>query len=161
MASRRTIVLLALAAFAVLAAILWIPWGTETRGVIAATPVPPPLFAYTPAPVKGGSTACLRTVTFDPQTQIGEIALATQGKPGPPLAITASAPGYRATAQIAAGYLDDNAARFELSRSPKDSVIGKFCIRNMGKQPVILNSTTEFRTNGRPTLYIDGQQQPM
>src|ERR1700741_3657628 len=102
MASRR-VVLIALAAFVLIAAVLWIPWATKDRVVTAATPVPPALFGYTPAPLKAGQTGCIQTVTFDSQTQIGEIALATNGKPGPALAITAKAPGgYSATSHVAA-----------------------------------------------------------
>src|SRR3954471_19695658 len=104
-------------ALAIVAGALWLPWATEERVVVAATPVPPPLFSITPAPLKGGSTACLQQVTFSPETQIGEIGVTTGGKPGPPLAITASARGYRASVRIGAGYRDDPAVRFPL-RAP-------------------------------------------
>jgi hypothetical protein len=157
MARRWT--LAALALLAVIAAVLWIPWAVKDRVVIAATPVPPPIFSITPAPLKGGSTACMQQVTFTPQTQIAEIGLTTGGKPGPPLAITATAPGYRATAKIAAGYHDDPAARFQITAPPRD-VIGQLCIKNTGRTAISLNGTNEFRTLGRPTLVVDGVQQP-
>src|SRR4051812_19107491 len=111
----RDVMLIALAAFVVVAAVLWIPWATKSRVVIASTPVPPALFGITPAPLKGGATGCMHSVTFDPQTQIGEIGFNTNGKPGPRLAITATAPGYRATSQIPAGHVNDPAARFEIA----------------------------------------------
>src|SRR3954451_4114869 len=115
-------------ALAVVALVLWLPWATKERVVVAATPVPPPLFGITPAPLKGGSTACMQQVTFSPETQIVEIGVTTGGKPGPPLAITASAHGYRASARIGAGYQDDPAVRFPL-RAPSGAVIGQLCIR--------------------------------
>jgi hypothetical protein len=149
----------ALAAFAVVAAALWIPWAMKDR-VVVSTPVPPPLFSITPAPVKAGSTACMQEVTFTPHTEIGEIGVATGGKPGPPLDITASAPGYKAGAKIAGGYGDDPSARFTIAAPPGD-VIGKLCIRNAGNTEVSLNGTNEFRTMGRPTLVIDGVNQPI
>src|SRR5215212_10406000 len=96
---RRTLLIWA-CAFAVIGAVLWLPWMTKERTVVAATPVPPPLFGITPAPLKGGSTACLQDVTFSPETQVAEIGVATGGKAGPPLEITAAAPGYNATARI-------------------------------------------------------------
>jgi hypothetical protein len=154
----RRVMLIALAAFVVVAAVLWIPWATKSRVVIASTPVPAPLFGITPAPLAGGATACMQGVTFDPQTEIGEIGFNTKGKPGPRLAITASAPGYRATSQIRAGDVNNPSARFEIA-APTKSVIGKLCIRNTGKQEISLNGTTEFRTMGRPVLYVNGQQQ--
>jgi hypothetical protein len=159
MPSRR-VMLIALAAFAVVAAVLWIPWATKDRVVVASTPVPPPLFGITPAPLKGGVTGCMQGVTFDPQTQIGEIGFDTKGKPGPRIAITATAPGYRATSQIPAGDVDDPSARFNIT-APDKAVIGKLCFRNTGKREISLNATTEFRTMGRPDLYVNGQQQPM
>ncbi|HVI36134.1 MAG TPA: hypothetical protein VM684_07885 [Gaiellales bacterium] len=145
---------------AIVAAALWLPWATKERVVVAATPVPPPLFGITPAPLKGGSTACMQQVTFSPETQIGEIGVATGGKPGPPLTITASAHGYHASARIGAGYQDDPAVRFPLL-APGGAVIGQLCIRNEGRSQISLNSTTEFRTQGRPSLLIDGTAQPM
>ena len=153
-------VLIGLGLYALAAAILWIPWATQERVITAATPVPPPMFAISPAPLKGGSTACLDQVTFDPRTRIGEIGLTTGGKPGPPLDITASAPGYRATAKIAAGYRDDPAARFTID-APPGPVLGTLCIRNAGRTTVSLNGTNEFRTMGRPALAIDNVHQPL
>jgi hypothetical protein len=150
----------ALASFAAIAAILWIPWATKDRVVIGSTPVPPALFSITPVPVKPGSTACLTDVTFSPATQIGEIGLTTGGKPGPPLDITATAPGYVAAARIPGGYPDDPSSRFNL-QAPPGPVIGTLCIRNSGTTTVKLNGTNEARTMGRPGLAVDGVQQPV
>lgn len=143
---------------AILAAILWIPWATKER-VVVSTPVPPPIFGVTPAPLKGGSTACQQNVTFTPHTDIGEIGLTTGGKPGPPLAITANARGYHVKSKIQGGYHDDPAARFSLA-APPGPVIGSICFHNTGRRSVSLNGTNEFRTMGRPTLVIDGVAQP-
>src|SRR5437764_11276946 len=96
----RRLTLGGLAIFAIVAALLWIPWDTAERVVIASTPVPPPLFGITPVPVKGASTACQQNVTFDRRTRVGEIGLTTGAKPGPPLKLVARAPGYHATAVI-------------------------------------------------------------
>ena len=160
MPSRR-VMLIALTATAVVAAALWIPWATKARTVIASTPVPPPLNNYTPAPLKGGQTGCMQTVTFSPATQVGEIALVTRGAAGrgPQLDITAKAPGYRAATEIGAGWVTDDTVRFNLA-TPLKPVIGDLCIHNTGKQTIVLNSTTEFRTMGRPQLVIAGQVQP-
>src|SRR3954452_17635980 len=125
--------------FAVIAAILWIPWATKERVVIGSTPVPPALFSITPAPIKPGGTACLTNVTFSPATEIGEIGLTTGKKPGPPLEITATGPhGYLATARIPGGYPDDPTSRFTI-QSPPRSEIGTLCIHNAGKTAVSLN----------------------
>src|SRR5436190_8473283 len=127
----RRWVLGGLAALTVIAAILWVPWATKKRVVIAPTPVPAPLFGVTPIPLKGGSTACQEQVTFTPQTQIGEIGLTTGGKPGPRLAITASARGYRAKSSLPAGYKDAPGAFFSIPAPARD-VIGRLCFKNTG-----------------------------
>jgi hypothetical protein len=148
-----------LALFAIAAAVLFIPWSTEKRTVVASTQVPPALFGITPAPLKPGQNACMQQVTFDPLSQMGQIGVATGGKPGPPLAITATAPGYRATSQIAPGYTDAQALYFNLA-PPRKPVMGQLCIRNAGKRAMSLNATAEFRTMGRPALFIDGVMAP-
>ena len=157
---RSRVVLGALACFAVVAAILWIPWATTERPIIASTPVPPPQFGVSPAAVRGGGTACQRNVTFYSRTKVAEIGVLTGGKPGPVLAVTASAPGYGQRVTIPAGYKDDQALRFHLD-PPSHSVLGQLCIRNTGRQSVNLVGTGELATTGRPNLLIDGVQQPI
>jgi hypothetical protein len=157
---RSRVVIGALAAFAVLAAILWIPWATEKRAIVASTPVPPPVFGITPVPVKAGSTACLQNVTFYSRTRIGELSVTNTRGGGSPLAITATAPGYRSTARVPGGYDPDGAIRFGLAR-PSKSVLGQLCIRNAGRRTVNLVATNELRTLGRPTLVVDGAAQPV
>jgi hypothetical protein len=155
----RRILAAGLALFVIAGAILWIPWATEKRGVVASTAVAPPLFGITPAPLAPGHTACLKQVTLDPLSQIGEIGVTTGGKPGPPLEITASGPGYRATSRVPAGYTDTAALHFPLT-PPRRAVIGQLCIRNAGGRAMSLNATAEFRTMGRPTLFVDDVPQP-
>jgi hypothetical protein len=155
----RRILAPGLALFVIVGAILWIPWATKQRTVTASTAVPPPLFGITPAPLRPGQTACMKQVTLDPSSQVGQIGVTTGGKPGPALAITASAPGYRATSQVPAGYTDSAAVHFSLT-PPRKPVIGQLCIRNAGGRATSLNATAEFRTMGRATLEMNGVPQP-
>jgi hypothetical protein len=157
---RRRPALIALAAFVVIAAILWVPWATTKRTVVASTPVPPALFGVTPAPLKPGQNACMSQVTLDPMSQVAEIGVNTSGKPGPPLDVVASGPGYRATARVPAGYTDTPALHFDMT-PPRHALVGQICIRNAGHISMSLNGTTEFRTMGRPVLSIDKVQQPL
>lgn len=156
---RRRGVLIGIAAFLGLAAILWLPWATRKRPVVASTPVPPALFSITPAPLRPGQTACMMQVTLDPLSQVAEIGVTTNKKPGPPLDVVASGPGYRATTRVPGGYTDSPATYFDL-KPPKKALIGQICIRNAGHTPMSLNGTNEFRTMGRPSLVIDKVLQP-
>src|SRR3954452_13957150 len=128
---RRRTVLVAIGAFVALAAILWLPWATKKRPVVASTPVPPALFSVTPAPLKPGQRACMVQVTLDPLSQVAEIGVNAGKKPGPPLDVVASGPGYRATTHVAGGYSDTPALRFVVA-PPKHALIGQICIRNVG-----------------------------
>jgi hypothetical protein len=156
MPSRRTWI--ALGAFVVITAILWLPWATKDRTVIASTPVPPALFGVTPAPLQPGQKACMDQVTMDPVSQVAEIGVATGGKPGPPLDVVATGKGYRSTARVPGGYTDTASLTFNLTPPPR-GLIGQICIRNAGRTAMSLNGTTEFRTSGRPSLTIDGTPQ--
>src|SRR4051812_41618509 len=104
-----------LAVFALVAAVLWVPWATEKRTVAASTPVPPPLYGITRAPLGPGQRACMKQVTLDPLSQVGQIGADTGGKPGPALDIAASGPGYWARARVPAGYRDTAALRFRIT----------------------------------------------
>jgi hypothetical protein len=157
---RNRTALIGLGVFVVVAAILFVPWATKDRGVIASTPVPPPLFSVTSIPLKPGQTACMNQVTFDPLSQVAEIGVGTGGKPGPPLMATLSGPGYRSVARVPAGYTDKNgpALRFDV-QPPAHALLGRMCIRNAGTSEMSLNGTNEFRTSGRPALSVDGAAQ--
>src|SRR4051794_27813173 len=109
---RRRSWLIAIGVFVALGAVLWLPWATEKRAVVASTPVPPALFGVTPAPVKAGQTACMDQVTLDPRSRVAEIGVATGNKPGPPLEVVATGPGYRSTARVPQGYTDTASLRF-------------------------------------------------
>jgi hypothetical protein len=149
-----------LGAFLLLGAILWIPWATEKRGYIASTPVPPPLFGVTPATLGPGQNACLTQVTLDAHSQIGQIGASTpRNKPGPPLQVTASAPGYYASTRISGGYSETAALQFRLT-PPAKPLLATVCVTNEGKEAMSLHGTGEFRTMGRPRLLIDGVEQP-
>jgi hypothetical protein len=156
---RRT-TLIALMAFVAVAAILFVPWLTKKRDIVASTPVPQALFGVKPVPLKHGQRACMNQVTLDPLSQIAEIGVMTSKKPGPPLDVVATGPGYRSTARVPAGYTDSPALYFNLT-PPPHALIGQICFRNSGRSAMSLDGTDEFRTNGRPTLTIDGAPQSL
>src|SRR4051812_38836568 len=78
---------------------LWIPWVTTKREVISQTPSPPAVFTATSVPVHAGGRACLDDVSFDVDSQVVGFTLARfSPRQAPTLAVSASAPGYRARA---------------------------------------------------------------
>src|SRR3954471_10767345 len=96
-------VLIAAVAMAVIAAFVLVePWLTKEREVAASVVQPSPLFSTPVVPVKGGRVACITEATITPRSGVARIRVGTRRKAAVPLAMTASAPGYRATSRIGA-----------------------------------------------------------
>src|SRR5437763_4754775 len=130
---------------------------TQKRAVIESTPEPPALFTVTPVQLSPGAQACMDSVTFTPRSQVAHFAVADPaGRPGPALALTAAGPGYRFRTRVPAGYPGSGPV-LALLEPPPRSLIGSFCIRNVGRGLVALAGTTEGRTVSRSNTSVDGQ----
>jgi hypothetical protein len=160
MAEHRRLVVAAGAAL-VLALLLirGIPYLTQQREVIAATPTPNAVSAVTPVPLPSGSTACLTQVTFSPQAQVARFV--TYGTPGAkvsPLVVTAAGGNYKTTSRLSATYPSIGTVEVPI-RPAKRPVIGQLCIRNKGPHGITLAGTAEGRTVGRSLTGVDGKFQ--
>lgn len=159
-------------------ALQWfVPFLTRERQVTSSTPAPPPLVASTPVTLAPGSRACMDQVAFDAHSEVARLRADPHGRPGPRLLLEATAPGYHARGEIAAGYRGtrrptraQDAAGYRPDGSlpltarlatPSRPVIGVLCIRNAGAQPVDLEGTAEARTNARTNVTLDGQPIPV
>ena len=106
MTGRRTWIMPAVAGVLMLvAALAWgIPWLTKSREDRTSTPTPPPFATITPIVLEPGEQACENLVALSPDTrQVTVLSARFEGK-GPRLQVVATAPGYRGTGEIAAGY---------------------------------------------------------
>src|SRR4051794_23176744 len=161
MSSRRVAIFAGVALLLALLVFRGLPYLTQTREVIASTPTPNAITAVSPIGLKARSQICTTQVTYSPESQVARFVTAdpVQVK-GPPLEITASAPGYRARAQVPGGYPGSGPVEVRLA-PPKRSLIGEFCIRNSGHAQVVLAGTQEGRTVGRSPATIDGAQLPI
>src|SRR5436190_17311669 len=93
-----------------------IPYLTQEREVIASTPTPNAITAVTPIPLKPRSQVCTSQVSYNPDSQVARFvtAGAVEAK-GPPLAITASGPRYRARATVPGGYPESGPVEVRLA----------------------------------------------
>jgi hypothetical protein len=148
----------ALIAIALLA---WgIPWLTRERTDTTSTPTPPPFQSIAPIVLKPGQQACESLVALSPDTRVATVLAAKFTGQGPPLRVTASAPGYRARADIAGGYRGLGSMQATLERPPPRNAIGTICVRNAGHRPVPLQGTTEGRIQNRSATSVDGKVIP-
>jgi hypothetical protein len=156
MPSRRIAIFAGVALLVALLLFRGVPYLTQKREVIASTPTPNAITAVSPIGLKPRSQICTNQVSFGPDSQVARFVTADpiQAK-GPPLEITASAPGYRARAQVPGGYPGSGPVEVRLA-PPKRSLIGEFCIRNAGRAQVVLAGTQEGRTVGRSVATVDG-----
>ena len=99
-------------------------------------------------------------VTFSRDSQIAHFGVVDPaGKPGQPLALSASGPGYGFKTHLRGGYPGNGPVLVPLE-APDHSLLGNLCIRNVGKAKLALAGTAEGRTVSRSYTKIDGQQQP-
>ena len=155
--SRRFVVFLVV--FTVVAAVFFGPFLVRNRFLVANTPVPPPGTSVTPVVLEPGSRACAEQVTFDERGDLVQLVPLQEGRPGPPLALTLDAPGYRARATVPGGYRGNAPVRVRID-PPAKAVIGTLCVRNSGRATTQLVGTNEFRTGGRSAVKLDGQPIP-
>ncbi|HEX6713736.1 MAG TPA: hypothetical protein VF066_10135 [Thermoleophilaceae bacterium] len=135
-----------------------IPWLTHEREVIAATPTPNAISAVSPIGLEPRAQACTSPVTYSPQSEVARFVVRDKQKGGgPPLLITAHGPGYKTSAQLPGGYPGAGPAEVPL-KTPRSSLLGEFCIRNMGDKKVELAGTEEGRTVGRTSTAVNGAQ---
>src|SRR5436305_889298 len=156
MPSRRLAIAAGAALLVALLLVRGVPYLSQKREVIAATPTPNAIAAVSPIMLKPASQVCTGQVSYSPDSQIARFV--TVGSPkekGPPLMITADGPGYRAHARIPAGYPGTGTIESRLT-PPEHSLIGEFCIHNAGHSQVVLAGTQEGRTVGRSYATVDG-----
>jgi hypothetical protein len=133
MPSRRIAIFAGAALLLALLLFRGIPYLTQQREVIASTPTPNAITAVSPIALKPRSQICTNQVSYSPDSQVARFVTAGPLEPkGPPLAITASGPGYRAGAKVPGGYPGTGAVEVRLA-PPNRSLIGEFCIRNAGR----------------------------
>jgi hypothetical protein len=133
-------------------------WLTRDGGVRVSTPVPPARFGLTTITVAPGRRACVLNVTIPAGGEVAGLGGSVPtNKPGPPLTATLTAPGYLARSAVRRGWPEGLAFRF---RPPAHDVVGRFCLRNEGRVPFVLNANNEPGVGLRSTSTLDGKPTP-
>jgi hypothetical protein len=136
---------------------VFVPYLTRDRETVAGVPVPPPFAVQENITLRSGQEVCLDSVAMDVDSEVAEFTVISEARSGPPLEISATAPGHRASARLDGGYGAPQTVRVPIE-PPSRSVLAKFCVANRGKRRVSLLGAHEARTASRPVASVDGRE---
>jgi hypothetical protein len=149
----------ALAAFAVGVLVLgsWVvaPLLVHGREFPAEVMVPWPGFGGPVDKLGPNSKICIAGVTAERHGGLAQLILTPYRKPGPPLLLTLTGPGYRAQARLRGGYKVAAIHKLRVAAPPRDMFVTA-CVRNLGQRKVGLYAYPS-RLGSRPTAKRDGQ----
>jgi hypothetical protein len=154
----RRVALTGAAVLVVLAAVFLIPFATRKREVTVSAPAGPPLppASLVPATIKPGSRLCIRQLALSPDDQVARVLVQTGGRPGPPLRVDVTAPGYSATSTVQPGYRD---GPLEIALTPpRRSMRGDLCVQNTGRAAMSILASGVGEKLSRPQPELDGTQ---
>jgi hypothetical protein len=155
---RRTVLIAVgvyMAALAVFAVAVGLPFLQKKRDIPAEVPSPPALVATSLDVIPPGGRLCMRDVAISAQAQQMRVALGTYFRPGPALGISVRAPGYDARARVPAGYKDNSTLIVPLRRPPSSRLV-TVCVRNTGTRKLALYAAAD-RAQSRVVVTIDGR----
>ena len=138
----------------------WLPFLSAERAQVASTPVVRPDNTAAELRLAAGQQACVDGVEFSPRAQEALLRVTYTAGAGPPIALTARAPGYRADATGPSGY--GTRASLEIAFAPSRTTLprGRLCLRNAGSAPVGLLANDRPRTQAARTVTLDGKPTP-
>jgi hypothetical protein len=117
-----------------------VPFLTEGRPAVWATPTSRPFSAQQlfPVAVPAGRRACVTGMPWGPQARYVQLEVL----PGvrnrtPPLTVEASGPGYRASGAIAGGLKQNAKGVARIAAAPRE-LTGSVCVLNRGTRPLEL-----------------------
>lgn len=148
--------LLAPALVVVVAVACFVPFLTQEREVVAATPQPPPLFEAAPVELLLGSQVCTAPLDLDRDTDVVRLTAGRYDSGTPArLRVEVTAPGgYRAERKFEE-YADGQPLSLPLPDPPRP-VTGRLCVENEGPSAGLLAGTREGRSRGRLATTVAG-----
>src|SRR5919204_4512401 len=147
---RRTSILVAMAVFALVAGVKFVPWLTTKQDVELSSPTSPPLMTgLTWVTLSSGHELCVNPVDLAPSYHAAHLLVMGSGR----LALTIERPGFSSTSRVAA----QSGVVVVPVRLPEGRSTGVACMRNEGPQPLQLEGNVEPRTQSAVTTLLDGQ----
>ncbi len=142
----------AVGAFVVLAVV---PYANGKHLFPASITSPAPRHAVGLAELPAHSRLCMTRITIEPRSRVARFQVGTYGKPGQPLALTLSGPGYSDHAQIPAGYPDNQVHQIPVSPPARPTLV-TVCMRDLGQRKLALYAAPG-QERSRAGVTVDGR----
>jgi hypothetical protein len=149
------------ALLALLVLLAFLPWLLRERPAVSSTPIVRPPSVLAELPLRPQQRACVSDVLFTPDAAEVKVQV-TRARPGagPPLAVTARAPGYRARTTQPGGYGPRQDIEIPLTPARRQVGGGELCVRNAGTADVWFLGTVEERALASERTTVDGRPAP-
>jgi hypothetical protein len=138
---RRRLVIGVLVAFGAWFLVKAVPYLTEGRPAIWATPTSEPYTAalLQPVTVPARGQVCVDGVPWSPDAKYVQLRVLPGVRPAqtPELGVEATGPGYRATGTVPAGLRQNDQAIAKITPAPRE-LSGRLCVTNRGARPLAL-----------------------
>jgi hypothetical protein len=138
---RRRLVIGVLAAFAAWFLVKAVPYLTEGRPAVWATPTSEPYTAaqLSPVTVPARRQVCVDGMPWAPDARYVQLRVLPGVRPAraPELGVEATGPGYRATGTVPAGLRQNDQAIARIAPAPRE-LSGRLCVTNRGARALAL-----------------------
>jgi len=135
----------------------WLPFLSAERAQFASTPVVRPEITAAELRLAAGQQACVDGVEFSPRAQAALLQVTSTAGAGPPVELTARAPGYRAKATGPSNYGANSPLTIAFTPARTTLTRGTLCLRNVGRTPVGLLANDQPRSRAAQTVTLDGK----
>lgn len=138
-------------------------YATRDRNVVTSNPGLTPFTSVVPVALDPGEEACVSPTPLEART--GRASFLVIAKPAkrevPPLELTVSGRGYRATTTVRDYPATDTPTGVQAEFEPPGrALLGEVCWRNAGTRRVNLVGTDEAKSAGPAITTVDGAEQP-
>jgi hypothetical protein len=152
---RRTALIAFLLGLAAILVFELVPWLGRKRDFPAEIPNPPALQVLALDVVPAGKRLCMREIAIERHARQVRFQVGTYFKPGPPLLLEITAPGYRSASRVAAGYPDNARLSLPVKPPPRDTLVTA-CFTNLGRRKIAFYAATD-RAVSRAQVTLGGK----
>jgi hypothetical protein len=139
---RRSIVIAGLVALLAGVVAWWIPYLTRDRDYAAAVVQASPIEAPAVVVVQATQRACFGPVSITTDSGQARFQVGTYFRPGPPIEMTITGPGYHVRRAVAAGYADNATMRLDVPAPARDLSVD-VCIADRGPRRIALHASAD------------------
>lgn len=135
-----------------------IPFLAKERDYPASIPQASPLFFTSVVELRRGAEACVPDAVMEEHSEEIRFRVGTIRRPGEPLLVRITGPGYSQRLEVERGYPDNLLHALPVEPPPR-AIPVRICIRNLGRHQMDLYGAAD-RTRSRSATSVDGRAAP-